>query len=375
MDKIKRFIDCGVPSFACNLRCNYCYVAQNYLFSQKIPDFKYEPKLVGRALSKKRLGGTCMFNICASGETLLPSIVVDYTRAILEEGHYVMIVTNLLVTKRIIEFSNFPVELRKRLFFKVSFHYLELKRKKIIDRFFENIDIIKKMGASFTLEITPCDELIPYIDEIKKLSIARVGALPHITVARDESKPDYPLLTKYTKEKYKKIWGSFDSMMFDYKISVFGEKRKEYCHAGNWTATLNLMTGTLKQCYMTNYFTNIYKKIDDPIKFVDIGHGCKAPHCHNAHAFLTFGSIPSLDTPYYSELRNRVCLDGTEWLNSEMKSFMSTKLIDSNKDTHPKQDFYLNKIYNVMYNTWLFSRKVYKLINPSFKSYEQRKTK
>lgn len=164
-------------------------------------------------------------------------------------------------------------------------------------------------------------------------------------------------------------------MMFDYKISVFGEKRKEYCHAGNWTATLNLMTGTLKQCYMTNYFTNIYKKIDDPIKFVDIGHGCKAPHCHNAHAFLTFGSIPSLDTPYYSELRNRVCLDGTEWLNSEMKSFMSTKLIDSNKDTHPKQDFYLNKIYNVMYNTWLFSRKVYKLINPSFKSYEQRKTK
>lgn len=375
MDKIKRFIDCGIPSFACNLTCSYCYVAQNFLFTQKVPQFKYSAELIGKALSKKRLGGTCMFNICASGETLLPDIVVSYTKAILEQGHYVMIVTNLLVTKRLIEFSQFPEELRERLFFKVSFHYLELKRRNLFDKFFDNIEIVKKMGASFTLEITPCDELIPFIDEIKEISMMRLGALPHITIARDESKPDYPLLTKYSKEEYGKIWGVFDSMMFNYKLSVFGEKRKEYCYAGNWTATLNLMTGTLKQCYSTNYFTNIYKNLDKPIKFVNIGTGCKAPHCHNAHAFLTFGSIPTLDTPYYAELRNRVCLDGSEWLNNKMKSFMSTKLIDSNEETHPSMDVYLNKGYSVLYNTWLFYRKFAKKINPSFKSHEQRKSK
>lgn len=375
MDKIKRFIDCGVPSFACNLTCNYCYVAQNYLFTQKIPEFKYTPELVGKALSKKRMEGICMFNICASGETLLPKIVIDYTKAILEQGHYVMIVTNLLASKRLTEIAEFPEELRKRLFFKVSFHYLELKKRNLFNKFFANIDLIKQMGASFTLEITPCDELIPFIDEIKEMSMSHVGAWPHITVARDESIPDYPLLTEYSKEEYKKIWGVFDSKMFDFKISVFGEKRTEYCYAGNWSATLNLMTGTMKQCYSTNYFTNIYKNVDKPIRFVNMGKGCKAPHCHNAHAFLTFGSIPSIETPCYTDLRNRVCVDGTEWLNEEMKSFMSTKLKDSNEISYPSKDIYLNKMYNLAHNMWLFYRKYSKKINPSFKSYEQRKTK
>lgn len=91
---MKRFIDCGIGTYACNLRCHYCYVAQNFLFTQKVPNFKYSAEHVGRSLSKERLGGTCMFNICASGETLIPHDVVDYTKAILAQGHYVMIVTN-----------------------------------------------------------------------------------------------------------------------------------------------------------------------------------------------------------------------------------------------------------------------------------------
>ena len=57
MEKMKRFIDCGIGSFACNLKCHYCYVAQNFLFTQKVPEFKYSADHVGKALSKKRLGG------------------------------------------------------------------------------------------------------------------------------------------------------------------------------------------------------------------------------------------------------------------------------------------------------------------------------
>ena len=30
MERMKRFIDCGVGTFACNLRCHYCYVARSY---------------------------------------------------------------------------------------------------------------------------------------------------------------------------------------------------------------------------------------------------------------------------------------------------------------------------------------------------------
>ena len=124
MDKIKRFIDCGVPVFSCNFRCHYCYITQNFLFDQKVPDIKYSAETVGKALSKKRLGGTCLFNICANGETLIPKYIIDYTRAILEQGHYVMIVTNGILTKRLKEFSNFPLEFRERLFLKSLFTIL-----------------------------------------------------------------------------------------------------------------------------------------------------------------------------------------------------------------------------------------------------------
>ena len=373
MDKMKRFIDCSVNTFACNLKCHYCYVSQNYLFTQKVPKFKYSAELVGKALTKKRLGGICMFNICASGETLIPNGVIEYTKAILEQGHYVMIVTNGMLTKRLEEIAQFPEDYRKRLFFKISYHYLELKRLNKFDLFFSNIELIKKMKASFTVEVTPSDELIPYIDEMKDITLKHLGALPHITVARDESKPDYPLLTKLSKEDYIKTWGQFDSMMFNFKISVFGQKRKEYCYAGNWTWTLNLLTGTMKQCYKTNYFANIYKNIENPIKFVNIGYGCKAPHCHNAHAFLCFGAIPELETPFYYELRNRVCADGSEWLQPEMKTFMSCKLKDENEESHPTKDLLYNWAYNIIYRTAWTCRTILKKIDKKYKSNEVHK--
>lgn len=373
MDKMKRFIDCGVGTFACNLRCHYCYVAQNFLFTQKVPEFKYSAEYIGNALSRKRLGGVCMFNICATGETLIPQQVVDYTRAILEQGHYVMIVTNGMLRKKFEEFARFPEEYRKRLFFKISYHYLELKRLNKFDLFFSNVELIKKMKASFTIEVTPSDELIPYIDEMKEISLKKFGALPHITVARDESNPDYPLLTSLSREEYIKTWGQFDSKMFDFKISVFGQKRKEYCYAGNWTFTLNLITGMMKQCYQTNYFTNIYKNPHKPLAFVNIGHGCKAPHCHNAHAFLCFGAIPDLETPYYYELRNRVCNDGTEWLQPEMKAFMSCKLGEINRESHPVRDWFLNRIYGMIWPVAWYGRNLLKKINKRYKANEVHK--
>ena len=179
MEQMKRFIDCGIGTFACNLRCHYCYVAQNFLFTQKVPAFKYSAEHIGRCLSKERLGGTCMFNICASGETLIPHEVVDYVKAILSQGHYVMIVTNGMLKKRFEEFAKFPKDYRKRLFFKLSFHYLELKRLDKFELFFSNVRLIKAMKASFTIEVTPSDELIPFIDEMKEISLREFGALPH----------------------------------------------------------------------------------------------------------------------------------------------------------------------------------------------------
>ena len=46
---------------------------------------------------------------------------------------------------------------------------------------------------------------------------------------------------------------------------------------------------------------------------------------------MTLGDIPELEAPTYAQTRNRVCADGTEWLSPAMKSFMSTRLPDSNE--------------------------------------------
>ena len=90
----------------------------------------------------------------------------------------------------------------KRLEFKCSFHYLELKKKGWLERFAENVQKIWDAGASANIELAPSDELIPYIDEVKEFSMKHFGALPHLTILRDDrtSKIDY--LTKMTEEEY-----------------------------------------------------------------------------------------------------------------------------------------------------------------------------
>ena len=118
MERIKRFIDGYVPVTSCTLRCHYCYITHQRLFDTKLPKFRYDAAFIRKALSKDRLGGTCLINLCGGGETLLPAEVVGYTKALLEEGHYVMIVTNATCSKRFDEIAQFPKELRERLFFK-----------------------------------------------------------------------------------------------------------------------------------------------------------------------------------------------------------------------------------------------------------------
>lgn len=342
MDKMKRYLDCYIPTETCNFKCHYCYIAQHNKFNNKIVKFNHTPQFIAKALSKERLGGTCLINLCAGGETLIAEEVIDVVEALLKEGHYVMIVTNGSLTKRFEKISKFPKELLKHLFFKFSFHYLELVRLKMIDRFFENVKMMRDAGASFTIEITPSDELEPYIDEIKTIMTEKMGALPHITIGRKDSE-DIPPLTNHKFEEYLKIWQVFESDLIDFKKDIFGKKRNEFCYAGEWTGYLNLVTGDLRQCYCGMKIDNIYKNIEKPIKFLPIGCNCTQPHCYNGHSFLSFGDIPELNTPTYDKLRNRTQSDGTQWLQPEMKAFMQSKLIESNKEYSEKEKQKINR--------------------------------
>ena len=309
MDKLKRFIDVIVPVETCTLRCHYCYITHHRLFGASLPKFRYSPEQFRRALSKNRLGGVCMFNLCGGGETLLPPEMPDYIRALLDEGHYVMVVTNATIDRPFDIMEKWPPEILQRLFFKFSYHFLELKQRNLFSRFFRNIKRMRDAGASFTLEATPSDELVPYINEMKAQSMAEVGAWCHITVPRSEKNMrKIPLLSRMNPMDFYKTWQVFDSPFFEYKFSVFSKKRKEFCYAGDWTLWLNMGTGWLSQCYCSLYGQNIFDKTEEPIIFKPIGHFCRLPHCFNAHAFLTFGSIPEHESPTYAIMRNRVWL-------------------------------------------------------------------
>ena len=206
---MKRFIDIHIPVTKCNLNCHYCYVSQEKMRDTESTPFTYSMKQVGQALTAERLGGLCHFNLCGLGETLIPHETVELTFELLKNGHYVMIVTNGLLRKRIEEFAEFPEEYRKRLGFKFSFHFLQLKEKGLMDQFFDNFDFVRKHGMSISLEMTPSDELEPYIEEIKKICIERAGAFCHVTIPRDMTKEGIVLLSRHAFAEFYNIWKQF----------------------------------------------------------------------------------------------------------------------------------------------------------------------
>ena len=330
MDKVKRFIDCYIPTETCNLRCHYCYITQRRKFNSKIAHFSHSLEEIRRAFSKQRVGGVWLINLCAGGETLLSDEVLPVVKTLISEGHYVMIVTNGTLTKRFLEISQFSENICSHLFIKFSFHYLEMVRLGWLERFSENVNLMKNHGVSFTVEITPSDELIPHIDDIKEFCIKHFGALCHVTIARDDRTGGIDVLSELDFDTYKSVWKQFNSELFQFKSEIFYIKRKEFCYAGDWSLYINLESGSIKQCYCGNELGNIYD-FSDELHFKAIGYNCTLPHCYNGHAFLTIGDIPEICSTTYDLTRNRTCTDGTEWLQPEMKYIMHSRLQDSNK--------------------------------------------
>lgn len=329
-DKIKKFITCLVPVYACNFRCHYCYLAQhNNAYRNGIKNFIMNPQKIAESLSVERLGGICYFNLCAAGETLLHPQIIDLVDSLTRIGHYCDIITNGSLEKKFNELScKLDFEQKKHLFIKFSFHYLELKERNLLDLFVKNVNIVKQAGISYSIEVTPNDKLIPYINELKAFSINAFGAYPHITVARDESVKSIALLTEHSKEKYRKIWTTFDSDLFKFKMSIFNQYRTEFCYAGLWSLWINLETGYYAQCYKGDRLGNI-KDINKPLNFRAIGR-CKQPHCFNGHAFLALGNIPEINAPTYTSERDRITAMGEHWLSEDIRLFFSTKLYENN---------------------------------------------
>lgn len=347
--KPKRLILGFIPNNKCNLKCKYCYITQLDKWGKDSDEFQYAPQHIVKALSAKRLGGTSIINLTGQGETLLYSGIVELTHGLLADGHFIELVTNAISTKVINKLLELPAIELERLEFKISFHYDELKKRCLLEHFFDNINLIKKSPASFTLELMPYDEIEDYIDEINQICIDKVGAKCHATIGRKDAAVGRGLLTSHTKEEYAAIWESLESTMFEYKMNLIDVKRKEFCYAGSWTLYVDLSTGDARQCYGQPVNQNIFKNLDKPILFTPVGHHCVQPYCINGHAFLALGAIPTLNTPTYTQIRNRVCNDGSEWLSETCKSCFDSKLCEQNKEYTTVQ-----KIAHTIYSPFQF---------------------
>jgi len=338
MKKISKLIICRVPFEYCNLSCEYCYVPHYIKDRQKRNRIGHSPKEIRQAFSTKRLGGPSLIRMCAGGETMLCEELFPVVRELLEEGHYISIVTNGTVNSKFDEITSLPANLREKIYFEFSFHFMELKQKNLLTDFFRNINLMRDSGCSVSVDLVPNDNLIVYIDEIKQLCMENLGALCHLTIPSDASLKTKKLLSSMSYKEFTDTWKTFDSEQFNFKLKIFGEKRTEFCGAGDLSLYVFLDSGDYRQCYDTAAAGNIYENIEKPLSFNAVGYCCPSPHCDNGHTLLTMGLMPSLKsiTPTYEKARNRICADGSEWINGIMKDVLSCQLSENLNDIKDK---------------------------------------
>ncbi len=330
IQRIKRMLLINMPCTACNLRCEYCYITIQRLWKNKADKIDHTPEEIANALSIERTGGVCFINFCGGGETLIPTESIHIIRALLKEGHYIEVVTNGTISNRFDEIAAFPNELRKRLTFKFSFHYKELKKRNLINEYFNNVFKMHNAGCSFTVEMTPYDEIDTQKEEILSVCNEYLGAPCQCTIARDDTQKGIPVLSKKSLDEYCNYWSDFNSEMLKFKKRIFGIKRNEFCYAGLYSLQIRLSNGSYSKCYSSPIVGNIYDNLDKPLRFEPIGK-CPVDHCYNGHAHLSLGLVPSLKTTTYTTVRNIHLKDGTDSLSDTFKRVFSQKITNNSK--------------------------------------------
>ena len=369
MEPIKYFFECLIPITVCNMKCHYCYVVQRGYRTMKMAEMRYSPKQIAEGLSHKRLNGAAYISICGIGETTMVKELPEICLELRKEGHYINITTNGTFIRFFDQFLELiPSEMLARVNFSFSFHYLELERMKAFEKFFANINRVKDAGCSILVQFNLCDEYEPHLEDIKRMCLENVGALPQIAATRDEFSlsKDIRLFTKHSVEEYVHSVDDFDSPLFKFTMKNFMVKRREYCYAGKWGGSLNLATGIFHPCYGSPVAFDIFKDPSKPIPFRAMGKHCCSLFCTNSSHFISLGMIPEYDAPTYAELRNRQTKKG-EWYNETMKEVLSQKLYNNQELDTAIQKITSDIYYRIMGGGYNCKQLLKKVLRPIIK--------
>lgn len=330
MEEYKKFIEVTVAGTACNFKCDYCYISQiSHVSATDTAHFSHSPEQIGRALRRERIGGTAYINICGVGETLWPKEMPAIINEILKQGHYVNIYTNGVMSGKFDEILRLvaPRDI-VRLCVSFSFHYLELLRINGIDRFFGNYRRMKDAGCSVVVNMVLADSYLPYIEDIKRVSVEKMGCYPQVSYPKRNSRTKNWTPLCRDEEKTKSIGAEFDSPYMSFTEEYFNYGRRRFCYAGAWSFHLDLATGWISKCYGHRRHQNIYDDPDAPIKWQAVGNFCFSRHCGGG-LFLPQGVVPSLRCPSYADLKDR---PQAQWYSLGYRTFLSQQLTTANRE-------------------------------------------
>jgi len=349
IDRPIRLLCCNIPTTACNLKCNYCYVDRKR-FPNAPPTRMYEPELIARALTQERLGGKAYLQLCGYGETFMDPLIVEVSERLLRNGHYVALSTNGTVRKINDIFCAFPQELKERLHFFISIQWEELKRLNLLNQYAENVRNIKACDISMSVSVTLSDSLVPEIPSIKEYCLKEFGVLCHILECRDERRSDIPRMTELPIEEHQRLWGSFDSPTFEWQQVYWGQHRNEFCYMGESAMYLDFSSGNIWQACLGKKLCNIFDDLNEPIRFCALGRNCNVAHCYLGNILLGLGGVvPEIQYPSFASQRDRICPDGTTWFTPKVRDFFHQRVINNLPPYSESKKIYIDTVMAIVY--------------------------
>ena len=348
MEKIVKRINATIQTTGCNLKCEYCFLAQAHYGNKGIiKSLQYPLQTILAACSKERLGGQCAIQLMGDGETLLPDDVVELILGLLKEGHYVRVVNNGTLSNRIHELiksteSDGTID---RLSMMFSLHFLELEKRNLLKVFTENINYVKKSGCSFEISLVACDEYIEKAERINQFCEQELGGvIPWVLPADkyDTSANYVGVFSKYDEHTYlENIKRAFPSFQREFVQEKKDMDNHKFCYAGDWFFYLDFTTGRYSQC-MKNVGPehNFFEHLEDELMLQPVGTRCKSAYCMCGGA-KTLNLIPEGNS--YEEIQQK---NGSydKYVSEKILRAYNTNLAETNKEyTKEEKASYLEK--------------------------------